>query len=192
MILSILICHLTKRKALLERLMACLQPQIDKANHAASFSPMAKKVVEVLIEEDDHVLSTGAKRNKLLGRARGGWCAAVDDDDLVCPRYIEKVLNALRSNPDCAGIEGSLIRAGQAPRKFVHSIKYDHWYEDKKTGVYIRTPNHLNPVRTCLARQVCFPDLTTAEDHCFSKRLYPLLSSEVFIDGGPIYFYHTV
>ncbi len=191
MILSILICHLTKRKALLERLMACLQPQVDKANHAASFSPMAKRVVEALVEEDDGKISTGEKRNRLLGRAHSKYCCFFDDDDMPSLDYVDRILRALERDPDCAGMEGSLIRTGQAPRKFVHSIRYDHWFTEKDQ-TFARTPNHLNPVRTCLARQVGFPSVTTGEDHCFSKRLYPLLSSEVFIDGGPIYFYHTV
>lgn len=177
MLLSILICHLTNRKLLLERLMKCLQPQVDQANENGS-------VVEVLIESDSGQLCTGEKRNRLLGRSCSTWSAAIDDDDLVVPNYLELILGALRSEPDCVSLNGLLFRDGHPTRKFCHSIKNGPEWREEQGGLrrYLRPPNHINTVRTELARSAGFPSKTIGEDRCFSERLFPLLKTEVWVE----------
>lgn len=176
--LSILICHLNSRKKLLERLMAVLQPQVDAANGE----------VEVLVEADDGKISTGAKRNILLDRARGEFVCCHDDDDLPSPEYVPKILSAIDSNPsvDCIGMEGLIYQNG-TPKKFIHSLQHRSWSETKQA--YLRNPNHLNPVRRALALIVRFPEITVGEDFNFSMRLLPLLKTETYI-SGPIYHYY--
>ncbi len=176
MLLSILICHLHERKKLLQRLGACLGAQVIGR----------EKEVEILVEADDRRLSTGEKRNKLLDRATGEYVCAVDDDDLLSDDYIEKILKALETRPDVIGMEGTLFRKNQEPRRFVHSIKYSKWAEEGK--VYVRMPNHLNPVRRELALCVKFLPKNIGEDHDYSQRLYPLLKTEVAVEGS-IYHY---
>ncbi len=173
--LSILICHLEDRKPLLDRLMACLNPQINPD-------------VEVLVETDSGALTTGAKRNILLDKALGDFISFVDDDDLLSPRYVSQILTAIDKNPDVVGMEGLLIRASLTPRKFIHSIRYKSWFEEK--GIYYRPPNHLNPVRRALALQTKFPDKKIGEDRDYSMRLMPLLKTEVMVDSEPLYFYY--
>ena len=174
MILSILICHLNSRAALLERLQARLKPQLEKFPE-----------VEVLIEADDGQVKTGEKRNALLKKAGGDYVCFVDDDDLVPADYCEKIIKAINTGaqrPSCIGMEGTLIRPGQPNRKFIHSMKYSSWFERDK--VYYRCPNHLNPVRREIALKVGFPDKTIGEDHDYSKKLFPLLKTEVYVNGS--------
>ncbi len=176
--LSILICHLNERKPLLDRLMAVLQPQIDAANGE----------VEALVEADDGQLSTGAKRNILLERAQGILVAHVDDDDKTSDDYCARIIGALDSNPDidCVGIEGLLWRDTWS-KKFIHSLQFSDWFE---TPLYwARTPNHLNPIRRELALQAKFPRITSGEDREFSKRILPLLKSEVHIEKILYHYY---
>ncbi len=184
MLLSILICHLTNRKALLERLMKCLMPQVDKANARSSFSPLPGRAVQILVESDSGELSTGAKRNKLLDRCKSTWCAAIDDDDTVPNNYVDLILKALEKNPDCVSLNGLMYCEGRLPRKFYHSIKNGPEWREEKDGLrrYLRSPNHINTIRTDLAREVGFMNQTIGEDHCFSKRIFPLLKTEVDIE----------
>lgn len=177
--LSILICHLTDRKALLDRLMAVLQPQVDAADGD----------VEVLIETDSGEMTTGKKRNILLDKANAGWICYIDDDDICAQDYCSKILSALESNPDCVSMKGVLYRSGEQPRNFYHSIKHGkEWFE--KDSEYFRPANHLNAVRRELALQVKFPEITVGEDHSYSSRLFPLLKTESETEGV-LYEYHA-
>ncbi len=176
--LSILICHLNSRKALLERLMAELQPQVD------AFSGQ----VEVVVEADDGGISTGTKRNNLLDRAQAKFIAFFDDDDLPSPDYCSKIIGAIDSTPDadCVKFEG-LIYNNTPPRTFIHSLKYRTWFEEG--GVYFRPPNHLSPVLRELALKTRFPSLTIGEDRDYSMRLLPLLKVEAPTEGVLYHYY---
>ncbi len=177
-VLSILICHLTERKELLDRLLKCLEPQIYR------------RPVEILIEEDQRQMKTGEKRNRLLDRARGENVCFADDDDMLSDQFIYRILKALDENPgvDCCSLLGELHRKGSKVRQFSHSLKNGPVWREEKT-IYLRGPNHLNVVRRDLAIQAGFPEKNIGEDHEFSKRLFPLLKTEAEIkDNLYIYF----
>lgn len=173
--LSILVCTLVSRKQLLEELLIRLSSQLE-----------ARDNVEIVIKEDNGEMTIGDKRNLLLDEARGKYVAFVDDDDLVAPDYVDKVIKATLNEPDCCGIEGMVTFDGGVSKKFVHSIQYKNWYEHG--GVYYRCPNHLSPVKTELARQVRFPGRSMGEDQDYSMRLLPLLKTEEYIEGI-LYYY---
>jgi len=172
--LAILICSLYKRERCLNELLTVLNPQIISD-------------VEIIIEKDNGELKVGAKRNLLIDKTSDfQFCSFIDDDDLVSPNYVSKILKALESNPDCIGIEGIITFNGNRPKKFIHSMKYSKW--DETQEAYLRYPNHLNPIKTNLVKQVRFPETNYGEDKDFSDRIYPLLKTEVYIPE-PIYFY---
>jgi glycosyltransferase involved in cell wall biosynthesis len=172
--LSILICSLNARAALLASLRSVLDPQLTEE-------------VEVIVNVDDGQLAIGDKRNALLAAATGDYIAFVDDDDLVRTTYVQNILLASRSNPDCIGIEGVITTDGNPNgRLFIHSLRYHIWFEDN--GIYYRNPNHLSPVKRELAVKTGFPSINHGEDHDYSRRLLPLLNTEVYIKG-PIYHY---
>jgi glycosyltransferase involved in cell wall biosynthesis len=172
-ILSILICTMPRRNTFFQRLMASLKPQLNDD-------------VELKAVSDDGKMSIGEKRNTLLDAATGEYIAFIDDDDLVSNDYVQRILEAVKTKPDCVGMEGIITFDGQGARKFVHSLRYREWFE--KDGIYYRNPNHLSPVKREHAIKVKFPDINMGEDHDYSKRLLPLLSTEVYLDN-PIYFY---
>ena len=161
--LSILICTLPERANLLARLRRILDPQCRN------------QPVEVLLDERPRPVSIGAKRNALLQSAKGDYIAFVDDDDTVSPSYVRLVLNALRSNPDCAELWGIITQDGRNPKKFHHSVHHQKWEE--RGGVYLRYPNHLSPIRRDLALQAGFPDNSFDEDKSYSDRVKPLLKT---------------
>ncbi len=174
--LSVLICSLHKRKALLKRLLDILNKQ--KTDE-----------IEILVDCDDGIITTGEKRNKLLHKAKGDYVTFIDDDDVVSNDYISKILKAVKSNPDCCGIEGEVIfTLKNRKKKFIHSIKYNHWFEEN--GVYYRCPNHISPVKRSLALKAGFPNINREEDKAYSLRLRPYLKTEKRIEGV-IYHYIT-
>ena len=190
--LSILICSLGKRAALLRRLKVCLSSQVTNE-------------VEVISHIDDGKLSIGQKRNNLLNEAVGDYVSFIDDDDLVSDDYISKILTAVKTEPDCCSLRGEIshtintvkmkrlrrrvqrVRTSQRVKHtFIHSLKYDHWFE--KDGYYFRCPNHLNAIKRTIAKQIGFPHKDSGEDKSFSLGVYPLLKTEVEIKGV-IYYY---
>lgn len=144
--------------------------------------------VEFLFD-DSLSYNIGTKRNKLLSRASGEYIVMVDDDDAVSHYYIDKILNAIESKPDCIGISGEITTNGRDCRQWHISKEYGSWYE--KAGIYYRTPNHISPVRRELALQAGFPEIPFGEDHIYSMRLLPLLKTEIIIPGN-LYYYKYV
>lgn len=175
--LSILICSLHSRVKLLNRLQAQLRHQLTDE-------------VEVIVETDSGEITTGSKRNILLGRATGEYCCFIDDDDLVSDTYVSRILEATKTNPDCVGFTGQITFASKnKSHDFVHSFECKSWYF--RNNIYYRYPNHLNPIRTALAREVGFKDITVGEDKDFSDRLRPLLKNGVDIPKPHLYYYLT-
>lgn len=172
--LSILICSLKGREGMLRNLMSILRGQMTND-------------VEILVEKNNRKITIGAKRNILLGRARGDYVVFVDDDDRISGNYISKILNAISTLPDCVGIEGEIhFKKKGITRKFIHSIQYDKWFESR--GIYYRCPNHLNPVKREIALKIAFPNVSKREDEHYSLRIRLLLKTEVYIKGT-VYFY---
>lgn len=174
--LSILICSLNSRQYFLDRILSLIEPQIDKLTDK----------VEIIIDQDNAIKIIGKKRNDLMARAKGDYIAFVDDDDLVPAYYIEETMRAIKTNPDCIGFKGIITTKSINPKTFIHSNRYAKWGEDEK--YYYRTPNHWNAVRRELAIRAGFPEINYGEDHEYSRRLKPLLKTEVFIDKVMYYY----
>jgi len=173
--LSILVCSLESRADKLDRLMGALTPQLTTE-------------VEVLTHVDAGEASIGKKRNELMEAALGDYVAFVDDDDMVSEDYVEKVLTALESDPDCASLTGIIYFANGRSAIFDHSIEHEQWYQGSD-GIYYRTPNHLNAIKRSIANKVVFEDLSFGEDKRFSDKVKPFLRTEVRIPGEIYYYY---
>lgn len=171
--LSILICTLEEREGKLKRLLDVLNPQINEN-------------VEIIVKSDSGQMSIGTKRNALLHEATGEYISFIDDDDLVSDNYVTKILEAIKTNPDCCGLKGTITFQGQCPKTFIHSIQYKNWFEEN--GIYYRCPNHLNPVKRELALQTSFKEISFGEDRDYSIRLSPLIQKEEMIEDH-IYYY---
>lgn len=143
--------------------------------------------VEMLANCDNGEKSIGQKRNELLESSKGDYVVFIDDDDMISPFYVFGILQAIQSKPDCCGLEGIITQRNIGPKKFVHSLKYEDWFE--KDDIYYRCPNHLNPIKREIALDAKFPDKSWQEDKDFSERLKGKLKTEVYI-SGPIYYYY--
>jgi cellulose synthase/poly-beta-1,6-N-acetylglucosamine synthase-like glycosyltransferase len=145
--------------------------------------------VIVLTELDNGEMTTGAKRNKLLQRAKDAgaeYCAFVDDDDKLMPTYLGEIMKALEKKPDAVGMKGWMTTEGRNRTEW--RISKDLPYV-KKGNVYLRHTNHLAPIKTEIALQIGYPDKTFAEDYDYAIRLKQsgLVKTEVFINQ---FLYH--
>lgn len=181
--LAILIPTIIGREKFLERLLSVLLPQVDEFLGD----------VHVLIESDDRVISTGAKRNKLMQRAiEGGFThrAFIDDDDLVSENYLKLNMPGVYGGYDCNSLVGVITHNGEKRplHLFYHDLKYTHWWQDEKG--YYRNPNHLNVVKIDLIKDIPFRDITVGEDGNWSVDIAKagVLKNQYEITE-PFYFY---
>lgn len=147
--------------------------------------------VEILTEVDRGEMSIGRKRNLLLDRAQGDYVCFVDDDDELSSDYILKALTAIEMNPDCCSLTGVITWNGENPQTFEHSIKYSEWKTNLTAPiVYERNPNHLNIIRSSIAKQFKFLEINHGEDRDWSEQIFEsgLLKTEAEIPGV-IYHY---
>jgi glycosyltransferase involved in cell wall biosynthesis len=146
--------------------------------------------VEVIVQDGEGTI--GDKRNSALWKAKGDYVAFIDDDDEVSDDYIEKVLEAIKTEPDCCSLTGQITFNGQGAQTFEHSIKYNSWRTniDGEPITYERFPNHLNAIKRSIAIQYRYISVSHGEDRWWSEALHndKVLKTEVTIDG-PIYYY---
>lgn len=178
--LSILICTLDGRESSFNKLIKELSWQLA-----------GKPVIcEVLYEKDNGEKTTGQKRNKLLERAMGEYVCFIDDDDEISPNYINILLEAIKTNPDCVSLRGVMTTSGQNPETFEHSIRYKAYRTTNNPIKYERYPNHLNCIRASIAKQFKFPEINHGEDTNWATQIFKsgLIKSEFYTDEI-LYYY---
>jgi hypothetical protein len=145
---SILILTMPQRAALLGRLLEVLRPQIE--------APKVPKV-ELLIRESDPALPVGENREALRQQSRGQYISFIDDDDLVPPHFVERILPCLdgvdyvafnleqRMDGHFLCVEKRSLGYGRVGREEAG--------RDGRDGRF-RDISHLNPMRRELALRV--------------------------------------
>jgi len=154
---SVLICTIPSRRAMF----------IELLNRMTLLKQKTSLQIEVLWD-NDMKYSVGEKRNKLVERALGTYCCFVDDDDKITDDYFS-VIEASGLTYDCIALNGQMFMNGKPHAPFYHSLKYEKWSEDSTS--YYRNPNHLNPIKTSIVKQIQFTTKNQGEDHDFSKKL---------------------
>lgn len=173
--LSILIPSLQGRKRLLDKLLSDLDLQIKGRD------------VQVLTDVDKGQVSVGSKRHRLLQSASGDYSVFIDDDDKIADNYIEEILKAIESEPDCVTYRLHYLtkRGGDAI-----PVDFDLRYKKDSNSVipFERIPNHLCPVRTIIAKQISFKAMKYGEDADYAFRLKPYLKTQRKIEKT-LYYY---
>lgn len=175
--LELLVCSIETRAAFREHLFSRLIPQLGSD-------------ASLTVWIDDGDISIGEKRRQMLAEATGDYIAFIDDDDDVADTYVADITRALEGNPDAVGFIVRRMVDGVFDADGLHSSRFDTWRTEKIDGTkfYIRTINHLNPVRRDIAQGVSFNASNMGEDHDYSMRMRGRLRSEVFIPK-PLYVY---
>jgi glycosyltransferase involved in cell wall biosynthesis len=137
-------------------------------------------IVEVINDSTDKAqISIGAKRQRLLEAAQGEYVVFIDDDDLVMPNYIEKILEAINEGPDCVDLNILMLTNQVKPQMCYHHRLNRVWHEDR--GAYYRTVTHFNPIKREIALQVGFQDIRFGEDKDYSDKVTKLCSNSIVI-----------
>lgn len=149
--------------------------------------------IEILTHIDSGILSTGDKSNKLMSIAHGKYLCRFDADDKPTDDYMRVMRDGIRSNADCISLRGMLYIDGVIDGIFEHSIKYNQYRTiNAREGEvkYERFPNHLNAVKSSIAKQFTYPNKTISEDTEFATKMYNsgLIKTEHY-DSRIIYLY---
>ena len=183
--LSILIPTLPERKLMFDKLVNKIESQFGDLK--------AEVVYNEYID-----LSIGEKRNMLLHFAYGEYVAFVDDDDDVSDNYISLLMEGIEKGVDCCSLMEVYSINGINEGIFEHSIKYKEWKTkipriDTDDVKYERYPNHLNCIKSSIAKQFKFPEKNFGEDHDWSKQIHEsgLIKTEHYIPEV-IYYYKKV
>lgn len=180
--LSILICGLEGREKSRRELLSTLASQYIGDE------------VEILQYVDDGKIKIGDKRNELMSLAKGDYVCFIDDDDMVSKDYILKLLTAIEKNPDCCSLMGVMTWNGIYPQVFEHSIQYKEYKTIEDADImYERYPNHLNAIKSSIAKQFIFPSVTHGEDTDWATQIHRsgLLKTEVEIPGIIYHYQYT-
>ncbi len=169
--LSILLATVTNRASLFAKL------------HAEILRQCEGRPVEVIIACDAKEISIGRKRQNLLEQATGDYVAYVDDDDWLAPDYVDRILTALATSPDCVGFLISCTTNGGRPVMAKASMCYKQWGEGQDGYAHTRSCYHKTPHRRSIGLAVGFPDLRFGEDRPYSAGLMKHVKTEVFVDA---------
>ena len=172
--LSILIPTMNRRKHFLERLMGCLDNQVN--------GPYS---VEILTNCDDGEKTIGQKRNELVEQSKGDYVVFIDDDDIVTENYLEEIFRGILAGVDHIGICG-WYEPTNLPKCLFKCSKYYQWEFHNNT--YYRSAQHLCAIRRSIAFSVRFPHISSGEDKAWSDIVNTLIGSEYLINT-PIYTY---
>lgn len=175
---SILVPTLGERRALFERLMAGLLPQLD---------PYAGRVRVVGWHNDGSPSLPKIRQAMVLG-ATTDYVSFVDDDDLVSPHYVTEIVAALATRPDYVGFQVQCYSDGAPTAVAHHSLEFRRWRN--LPDRYERDISHINPIRTALARKADFTLAgRRAEDRAWADQIRArrLLKTQVVI---PRIMYH--
>lgn len=139
--------------------------------------------IEFIYNKDNKQQSVGNKRNEILKSANGKYICFVDDDDLVSDDYFIKIIPELEKDVDCVGFYGAYYVNNKFIMHFNHANKNGGHY--KNNNIQYRPINHLNPVKTLIAKQIKFTDKNMGEDSDYSDVLFnsQLIKSESNIDS---------
>jgi hypothetical protein len=108
---------------------------------------------------DDCKISIGAKRQQMLQAAEGRYVSFVDDDDMVTAAYIEDAVSCIRGGFDCMRLRGQISQY-----TFTHSIVTKITDPMANDTTFLRPPNHLNVMKTDIAKTISFINASSGED----------------------------
>lgn len=188
--LSILIPSLSKRQIMLDHLISDIWHNMNKIGWQNNVD------YEIRIDLDHGEELIGTKRNYLLGQSKGQYLMFIDDDDMITEHTFPTIKEGIEKGVDCVSLRGLITIDDGKAEVFEHSIKYKEWKtnsdeETKLTGIrYLRNPNHLNCIKSSIAKQFQFPNKNFSEDHDWSKLINSsgLLKTE-FYHEKIIYLY---
>jgi len=147
---------------------------------------------EIVIFKDNKEITIGEKRERLYQSSEGLYSWQIDDDDDIAEGAIEKVLEAIKNNPDVDCItfkEKCMIDGVYHASNF--SMKYPKWENNVDGYSWVRNVFYKCVIKTSIAQSVPFEHIRFGEDEKWAMALAPHLKSEVHIDEEIYYYLHN-
>jgi hypothetical protein len=155
---SVLIPTIPGREDSLKRLLETIREKVVR------IAPRLR--VEYCLKFDNKEMSVGLKREDLLQNARGKYMAFIDDDDTITDQYIEDLVATIQGSYPVMRLRGQIQQY-----TFTHSLENRLDGSMARDGVFLRPPNHLNPMMTDVAKLIHFKDSVRGEDLDWTIRL---------------------
>ena len=155
---SVLIPTIPGREASLQSLLESIREKV------ARIAPHIR--MEVSINFDNREKSIGRKRQELLQGAKGKYMSFIDDDDQITDAYIEDLRDTI-----AGGFHVMRLRGQIQQFTFTHSLENTLSGMMARGDVFLRPPNHLNPMMTDVAKLVPFGDAVRGEDLDWTIRM---------------------
>ena len=179
--LSVLIPTIPGREAGLMRLVESVREK------AGRICPDLR--IEFCLAFDNRETSVGMKRQRLVQEAKGKYCAFIDDDDEITDAYLEDVAGMIRGQYPAMRLRGRI-----APYTFTHSLENTLNSPMAQGDVFLRPPNHLNPMMTDVAKLIHYKDAIRGEDLDWTIRMARagFLTHEYSSDLGRIHYIYNM
>jgi hypothetical protein len=155
---SVLVPTIPGREQSLERLLAGIREKV------ARLAPHLR--VEYCVNFDRREKSIGRKREELLQGAQGKYMSFIDDDDDVTDAYIEDLRATHAGEFHVMRLRGQIQQY-----TFTHSTEVSLTSPMAAGEVFLRPPNHLNPMLTDVAKLIHFGDAVRGEDLDWTIRM---------------------
>ena len=155
---SILIPTIPGREASLRRLLESIREKIARICPALRY--------EICLAFDNRETSIGMKRQELLQGAKGKYVSFIDDDDDITSEYVEDFVGMMQGSYPTMRLRGRID-----PYTFTHSVGNSLDSPMAKQSVFLRPPNHLNPMMTDVAKLIHYKDGTRGEDLDWTIRM---------------------
>jgi hypothetical protein len=113
----------------------------------------------------------------------------IDDDDEVTDAYFEDFLKCIQSGNDVMRLRGQMNQY-----TFTHSLEYPLSGKMFVDGIFVRPPNHLNPMLSDIAKMIPFENATRGEDLKWAILMArtQLLRSETRSDSSRIHYIYNL
>ena len=155
---SVLIATIPGREESLRRLVESI--------HARRRAICPDLKIEICIAFDNKEMSIGMKRQSLLQQAKGRYLSFVDDDDEITDAYLEDLVSTIQGEYSVMRLRGKINQF-----TFTHSLANKMTDTMARGEVFIRPPNHLNPMMSDIAKMITFRDSHKGEDLDWALRL---------------------
>ena len=145
--------------------------------------------VELCVALDNREMSIGLKRQQLLTQAKGKYLSFIDDDDEITDEYIEDLKSCFHEGYPVMRLRGRID-----PYTFTHSLENTLSGTMARGEVFLRPPNHLNPMMADVAKFIHYKDAVRGEDLDWTLRMSKsgFLTSEYISDSSRIHYIYNL
>ncbi len=178
---TFLIPTLAGRETSLQSLVSSIREKMER------LAPHLRYKVDLAF--DNREMSVGLKRQGLLEGATGKYSAFIDDDDEITDAYVEDLVQTIQGSYHVMRLRGRID-----PYTFTHSLENGLTSPMARGNVFLRPPNHLNPMLCDIAKFIPFRDAFRGEDLDWTIRLAQagFLTHEYRSDDSRIHYIYNM